>query len=396
MEARRKKFDKKIDPNKKISLKSDKAEEVSFDVRKRINRASADPDKSDDRRSRSPVRKNVTDLRVALHKKRKAQEGENDTGQKVKKVDLNSKHPLMRSTSLSPVDKGMDDLDEEHFGPVKKSNRMVVPPKKSKNIRNSEDESDRSPSPPEKLVTKKRKSSGDMDSLKNRRILVVRKGAGDSDQEEDFSITKRVSPNKGLKKSLHLRLGGKVGEELQESDIYMDILRKQEAKKKMEKEAKKAKKEKRKEKKEKKEKKKSKKKKGRDSESDEENLSDKHASDVDSGEELFRFFEEDQDSKKTKRRSGSPRRERQVSGKRFVRAKFADDELDLELESLESRGRHGSGEGKKKNKDKLKRRTSNEGSLDEESLDVLEKMRRKNEKRLKRMKEIEKDKLMFS
>merc|ERR1712154_607486 len=45
--------------------------------------------------------------------------------------------------------------------------------------------------------------------------------------EEDFSITKRMSPNKGLKKSLHLRLGGKVGEELQESDIYMDILRKQ-------------------------------------------------------------------------------------------------------------------------------------------------------------------------
>ena len=37
-----------------------------------------------------------------------------------------------------------------------------------------------------------------------------------------------------------------------------------------------------------------------------------------------------------------------------------------------------------------------QGSLDEESLDVLEKMRRKNEKRLKRMKEIEKDKLMFS
>ena len=159
-----------------------------------------------------------------------------------------------------------------------------------------------------------------------------------------------------------MRLGGKVGEELQESDIYMDILRKQEAKKKLEKEARKAKKDKKKEKKEKKEKKKSKKKKGKESESDEENLSDKHASDVDSGEELFRFFEEDQDSKKTKRRSGSPRRERQVSGKRFVRAKFADDDLDLELESLESRGRHGSGEGKKKNKDKLKRRTSNEVS----------------------------------
>ena len=200
MEARRKKFDKKIDTNKKISLKSDKTEdEVKFDVRKRINRASADPDKDDDRRSRSPVRKNVTDLRVALHKKRKAQEGDNDVGQKGKKANLNSNHPLMRSDSLSPVDKGMDDLDEEDFGPVKKSNRMVVPPKKSKS-RNSEEESDRSPSPPVKLSTKKRKSSGDIsDSLKNRRILVVRKGTEESDQEEDFSITKRMSPNKGLK-----------------------------------------------------------------------------------------------------------------------------------------------------------------------------------------------------
>jgi len=49
-----------------------------------------------------------------------------------------------------------------------------------------------------------------------------------------------------------------------------------------------------------------------------------------------------------------------------------------------------------KKKDKIKRRTSNEGSLDEESSDLLEKMRRKNEKRLKRMKEIERDKMMFS
>ena len=155
---------------------------------------------------------------------------------------------------------------------------------------------------------------------------------------------------------MHLRLGGKVGEELQESDLYMDILRQQEVKKK--KEAKKAKKA----KKEKKEKKKSKKKKGKDSESDEENLSDKHASDVDSGEELYRFFEDEKETKKAKRRSGSPRRERQVSGKRFVRAKFADDDLDLELESLEARGRQGGGEGKKKMKDKLKRRTSNEVS----------------------------------
>jgi len=45
---------------------------------------------------------------------------------------------------------------------------------------------------------------------------------------------------------------------------------------------------------------------------------------------------------------------------------------------------------------KSKRRSSNEGSLDGESADLLERMRRKNEKRLKRMREIEQDKLMFA
>jgi len=37
-----------------------------------------------------------------------------------------------------------------------------------------------------------------------------------------------------------------------------------------------------------------------------------------------------------------------------------------------------------------------QGSTDEESLDILEKMKRKNDKRLRRMKEIEQDKLMFA
>ena len=40
--------------------------------------------------------------------------------------------------------------------------------------------------------------------------------------------------------------------------------------------------------------------------------------------------------------------------------------------------------------------TSSQGSLDGESKDLLERMRRKNEKRLKRMREIEQDKLMFA
>lgn len=52
-------------------LKSDKAEdEVQFDVRKRLNRASADPDKDDDLRSRSPIRKNAPQTGVALYKKK--------------------------------------------------------------------------------------------------------------------------------------------------------------------------------------------------------------------------------------------------------------------------------------------------------------------------------------
>ena len=40
--------------------------------------------------------------------------------------------------------------------------------------------------------------------------------------------------------------------------------------------------------------------------------------------------------------------------------------------------------------------SSSQGSLDGESADLLERMRRKNEKRLKRMREIEQDKLMFA
>merc|ERR1712241_257263 len=107
--------------------------------------------------------------------------------------------------------------------------------------------------------------------------------------------------------------------------------------------------------------------------------------------------------KKSKRRSGE--KERRVSGsgdgdankpvrKRFVRAKFDLDDLDLESENVASRDSEEVSSGKKKLKGK--RRTSNEGSLDEESSDLLEKMRKKNEKRLKRMKEIERDKLLFS
>ena len=163
---------------------------------------------------------------------------------------------------------------------------------------------------------------------------------------------------------MHLRLGGKVGEGLTESDIYMDILRDQEVKKKSKK-VKKLKKEK---------KKKSKRRKSRDSE-DEDAASDNKAADLDSDEELFRFFEEQPETKKSKRRSGE--KERQVSGsgdgeankpvrKRFVRAKFDSDDLDLESENIASRDSEEVSSGKKKLKGK--RRTSNEVSREKQLL----------------------------
>merc|ERR1719342_345150 len=376
MEARRKKFEKKIDTNKKISLKSDKAEEeVNFEIKRR-NRDSGDSgDNEKNGGDKSPpVRRNVTDLRVQLHKKRKAQETEPET-KKSKLIIERSKNPLLRSVSPSPSpDKEVVapvDLEEDDFGPIQTSGRRkVVAPTRKIVSKDSEEESDRSPSPPTKVPARNGQ----------KKIVVLRKKT--TTLEDDFSITRAsLSPSKGLKKSLHLRLGGKVESEDADKDIYMDILRDQEAKKK----AKKLKKEK---KKEKKEKKKSKKRKDVDSD-----VSDKEPEhDIDSDEELFRFFEEPE-PKTQKRRSKEI--ERQLSGdlvkKKFVRAKFDSEDVEDLVEKYRE-----DEQTQERRKVKSKRRISNEGSLDEESSDLLEKMRKKNEKRLRRMKEIERERIMFS
>ena len=121
-------------------------------------------------------------------------------------------------------------------------------------------------------------------------------------------------------------------------------------------------------------KKKSKRRKSRESD-DEDAVSDSKAVDLDSDEELFRFFEEQPETKKSKRRSGE--KERQVSGsgdgeankpvrKRFVRAKFDSDDLDLESENIASRDSEEASSGKKKLK--VKRRTSNEVSREKQLL----------------------------
>ena len=196
MEARRKKFEKKIDGSKKISLKSVKTEEdVNFGIKKRGDRDSVDRRGDRDSVDRlkdedpAPVRRNVTDLRVQLHKKKKAQEPVKAGGRLAK--------------STSPVSPGQDakDLEDEAYGPVETTGRrkVVAPGKRivRGKLEHSEEESDRSPSPPAKLLTRKRKSSGE-DNLKGRRILMVRKDRNSS-PEEDFTITKKVSPSKGIK-----------------------------------------------------------------------------------------------------------------------------------------------------------------------------------------------------
>jgi len=141
--------------------------------------------------------------------------------------------------------------------------------------------------------------------LKSRRILVVRKERNSSPEQDTITETAQ-SQRKGLKKSLHLRLGGKV-DGYSESEIYMEMLK---------------------------------------------------------------------DNKKL-----SKKLKKEKPSARIVRAKGHSD-----LESEEDLGK----------RLKSKRRSSNEGSLDGESADLLERMRRKNEKRLKRMREIEQDKLMFA
>ena len=75
------------------------------------------------------------------------------------------------------------------------------PSKPESFFRHSEElDSDRSPSPLQKMLSRKRKSSGDSGdgNVKGRRILVVRKG---DKEEDDLSITRttNLSPSKGLK-----------------------------------------------------------------------------------------------------------------------------------------------------------------------------------------------------
>eukprot|EP00092_Neocalanus_flemingeri_P025905 GFUD01028072.1.p1 GENE.GFUD01028072.1~~GFUD01028072.1.p1 ORF type:complete len:945 (-),score=288.83 GFUD01028072.1:723-3557(-) len=475
LEARRKKFEKKVDISsaepKKISLKSDKAEAQTsrtdnFESNSLDDELNADIgdtlDMFDDQQKPSkvsvnekdpPVRKNVTDLRVQLHKKRQA----TGPGPKVAKQEqgatrgVSGKHPLLRSVSPSSG-LNSDGLDEDDFGPVSQSGRRkVVPPGKVPvkarlkiSVENrSEEESDRSPSPPPKKLSKKRRrsgdslgSSGDLTGLGGRRILVVRKDISRENSPEDISITKVASPRKGIKKSLHLRLGEKIDQaQFSENEIYAEMIRQQDEKRHAKKLRKEVKELKKREKKGKKKSKKIKKMSVPDAEDlSEDDLKDSSKRDIspgaDSDEELFRFFEDQEqpsEDRKVKKRINSGKgdqvRVRRTSGEKYTRSRRSSGETgktrrssgdgERPLRGSDDVGRIKARLGKKVgvNGDggrflgKGGRRESDEmlfdlekfqGSTDEESLDILEKMKRKNEKRLKRMREIEQDKLMFA
>jgi len=480
LEARRKKFEKKVSINstepKKISLKSDKAETQTKRV-DRFESKSEDElnadigdtlDMFDDKQNSNgavnendpPVRKNVTDLRVQLHKKRQAL-GPSQVDTRTEKSSnpaLAGKHPLLRSISPSPG-QNSDGLDEDDFGPVSQSGRRkVVPPGKVPvkarlkiSVENrSEEESDRSPSPPPKKLSKKRRrsgdsleSTGDLSGIGGRRILVVRKDISRDNSPEDVSATKVTSPRKGIKKSLHLRLGKKVEQaqaQFSENEIYAEMLRQQDEKrhsKKLKKEVKELKKR---EKLEKKGKKKSKKLK-KTSLSNDEDVSENDIKNslkrsvspgagADSDEELFRFFEDQEhssDEKKRKKRNsgkGEESRSRRSSGEKQSRKKRSPgikrrlgDSADAERVQRVSEdggriklrlgkkvvGMNGDLDsrvvgigGRRQSEEMLLDLEKFQGSTDEESLDILEKMKRKNDKRLRRMREIEQDKLMFA
>ena len=192
MEARRKKFEKKIDVSKKISLKSEKGEdpELRLEIRRRSGGAK---EVERQQESEAETRKRVTDLRVQLHKKRKAQDGDTERERTVKK-------PVQREASVSPKRTAPAEPDEEAFGPLERSGRrrVVAPGARAKaKLEQSEEESDRSPSPLPKLNTRKMKVS----EVEGRRVLVVRKDRNSSPELENFSIsqTSPISPRRAAK-----------------------------------------------------------------------------------------------------------------------------------------------------------------------------------------------------
>merc|ERR1711915_212775 len=126
---------------------------------------------------------------------------------------------------------------------------------------------------------------------------------------------------------------------------------------------------------------------------------------ADSSEELFRYFEEQDNShseRKVRNRNSSGKKETIYSGRSV-------DETTLTKSNRHSVNVDDGEDGKiGRVKSRLEKSAHIEvdqirydleqfqASKEEENLDIMEKMKRKNEKRLRRMREIEQDKLMFA
>jgi len=153
-------------------------------------------------------------------------------------------------------------------------------------------------------------------------------------------------------------------------------------------------------------------KKGKRSADDFDNVSstDEKSPGADSGEELYRFFEEREEYTslvKPKKRKVSGKKETRSSLKETHSTSWDSDEDDKLVLSQNKNKSQLIGSMKSRLGGKIDQREGTRSSKEhfnefvkeskgEESLDILEKMKRKNQKTLRRMKEIEQDKLMFA
>merc|ERR1712107_178109 len=145
-------------------------------------------------------KKQVTDLRVQLHKRKQARMGDEPSAPQKKRTYLSASPPPTADT-------------EEDLDPVQPfKNRIIVPPGVSKKKGESE-ESEESPSPP---------------APRDRRILVRKKS------ESPVQVSVEVQPKKStLKNSLTLRLGDKLEAEAQQftdEEIWAEMMRQKQKK----------------------------------------------------------------------------------------------------------------------------------------------------------------------
>lgn len=436
LEMRRKKFESKKEIKttqpKKISLRTESNEQqtvlplpgqrreqrrlsseegVSLDISDTLDMFDEPEEQAMvDRRKRSldlvgrspPKKKQFTDLRVQLHKKKQAKLAEDPKAGQLLPIRKSLQDVEQENNRLQKEE--VEEEEEEPIPPFK--GRIIVPPVKSKRSGSADTRllavSDESPSPP----------------TKDRRVL-VRKVSSNQD-ETDLNDTKPKQST--LKTSLHLRLGEKLDVDtyqFTEQEIWAEMIRQKE---------KKQKKKLKKEKKEKKKKKKGDKKiKSKTPTADNGKCSDDSADGNRTREnetdELFKFFEKEMspvpehaksdrpqsrssdDSLKLRWSSGDKSRHSSGgSGKGIdpiLKEKFGSrlgDRLGEKVADSDNGGIASESNSHNKAKKLLTKKKKKKDEFDEsvDGEDILKKMARRNKKREQRNKEIERDKLMFA